>query len=119
MCAAGAATSSAQVKSYKIGAIFSITGPASWLGEPERNTAVMLTETINQKGGINGVPIELVVEDTVGDETKAVNAVKKLINSDKVIAIIGPSRSGTSMAVIPSSRRPRFPSFPAPRPKRS
>ena len=58
MFAAGALQTNAQVKSYKIGAVFSITGPASWLGEPERNTAVMLTESINQKGGINGVPIE-------------------------------------------------------------
>jgi branched-chain amino acid transport system substrate-binding protein len=109
MCAAGAVKSNAQVKSYKIGAIFSITGPASWLGEPERNTIVMLTEAINQKGGINGVPIELVVEDTVGDETKAVNAVKKLINSDRVIAIVGPSRSGTSMAVIPIVEKAQVP----------
>jgi branched-chain amino acid transport system substrate-binding protein len=109
MFAAGALQSSAQVKSYKIGAVFSITGPASWLGEPERNTAVMLTEMINQKGGINGVPVELVVEDTVGDETKAVNAVKKLINSDRVIAIIGPSRSGTSMAVIPIVEKAQVP----------
>jgi branched-chain amino acid transport system substrate-binding protein len=106
---AAATGASAQVKSYKIGAVFSITGPASWLGEPERNTAVMLVETINKKGGINGVPVELVVEDTVGDETKAVNAVKKLINSDKVIAIVGPSRSGTSMAVIPIVEKAQIP----------
>jgi branched-chain amino acid transport system substrate-binding protein len=88
-------------KSYKIGGVFAITGPASWLGEPERNTMVMITDMVNAKGGINGIPIEAVIEDTVGDETKAVNAVKKLINSDKVLAIVGPSRSGTTMAVIP------------------
>jgi branched-chain amino acid transport system substrate-binding protein len=89
------------VSSYKIGAVFAITGPASWLGEPERNTAQMVAKMINDKGGINGVPIELVIEDSVGDATKAVNAVKKLINSDNVLAIVGPSRSGTTMAVIP------------------
>jgi len=90
-----------EVESYKIGGVFAITGPASYLGEPERNTMEMIGEMINEQGGINGVPVELIIEDTVGDETKTVNAVKKLINSDQVIAIVGPSRSGTTMAVIP------------------
>lgn len=84
----------------KIGAIFSITGGASWLGEPERNTVVMYVEKINKEGGVLGRPIELIVEDTEGNETKGVNAVKKLITKDNVIAIIGPSRSGTTMAMI-------------------
>ena len=84
---------------YKIGAIFAVTGGASWLGEPERNTVRMIEAWVNQAGGINGRPLEVIVEDTVGDPTKAVNAVKKLIIQDQVLAIIGPSRSGTSMAV--------------------
>jgi branched-chain amino acid transport system substrate-binding protein len=98
-----------EAESYKIGAVFAITGPASWLGEPERNTVVMVAEMINSDGGINGVPIELVIEDSVGDETKTVNAIKKLINSDKVLAIIGPSRSGTTMAVIPIIEKAEVP----------
>ncbi len=88
-------------QSYKIGGVFAITGPASFLGEPERNTMLMIVDMVNEQGGINGVPLEAVIEDSVGDETKAVNAVKKLINSDKVLAIIGTTRSGTTMAVIP------------------
>jgi len=98
-----------KVASYKIGAVFAITGPASWLGEPERNTAEMIAKMINDKGGINGVPVELIIEDSVGDETKAVNAVKKLINSDNVLAIIGTSRSGTTMAVIPIVEKAQTP----------
>ena len=98
-----------KVESYKIGAVFAITGPASWLGEPERNTAMMVADMVNKDGGINGVPIELIVEDTVGDATKTVNAVKKLINSDKVIGIIGPSRSGTTMAVVPIVEKAQVP----------
>jgi len=69
----------------------------------------MIAEMINKNGGINGVPVELVIEDSVGDETKAVNAVKKLINSDKVLAIVGPSRSGTTMAVIPIVEKAQVP----------
>ncbi len=98
-----------EVESYKIGGVFSITGPASWLGEPERNTMEMIGRMINEDGGINGVPVELVIEDSVGDETKTVNAVKKLINTDQVIAIIGPSRSGTTMAVIPIVEKAQIP----------
>ncbi|RLE14507.1 branched-chain amino acid ABC transporter substrate-binding protein [Candidatus Aerophobetes bacterium] len=86
---------------YKVGAIFAITGGASFLGEPERNTARMIEEMINARGGINGHPLQLIIEDTAGDETKTVNAVKKLIYRDNVLAIVGPSRSGTTMAIIP------------------
>ncbi len=98
-----------KVESYKIGGVFAITGPASWLGEPERNTCVMIADMVNENGGINGVPIEMVIEDSVGDETKAVNAVKKLINSDNVLGIVGTSRSGTTMAVIPIVEKAQIP----------
>lgn len=86
---------------YKIGAIFSVTGAASFLGEPEKNTVLMLVEQINKAGGINGHPLEVIIEDSKSDETQAVLAAKKLIEKDKVLAIIGPSTTGESMAVIP------------------
>jgi len=57
---------------YKIGALFAVTGPASFLGEPEKNTALMLQEQINKAGGINGHPLEIIIEDTKSDETQAV-----------------------------------------------
>ncbi|MEW6720833.1 MAG: ABC transporter substrate-binding protein, partial [Thermodesulfobacteriota bacterium] len=63
----------------RIGAIFSVTGPASFLGEPERNTAKMLEEDINRSGGILGRPVELIVYDDETDATKAVTAVDRLI----------------------------------------
>jgi branched-chain amino acid transport system substrate-binding protein len=84
----------------KIGALFSVSGPASFLGEPERNSAVMMIDEINKAGGIKGQKLELVVYDTQGDATKAVQAVNKLIKDDKVVAIIGPSTTGDSMAII-------------------
>ena len=85
----------------KIGALFAVTGGAAWLGEPEKNTALMLADTINAQGGVGGRPIEVIVEDTEGVEATTVIAARKLITRDNVVAIIGPSRSGTSMAVIP------------------
>ncbi len=86
---------------YKIGAIFSVTGAASFLGEPEKNTVIMLQEQINKAGGINGHPIEVIIEDSKSDETHAVLAAKKLLEKDNVIAIIGPSTTGESMALVP------------------
>ena len=47
----------------KVGAIFSVTGPVSFLGAPEGNTAVMLVERINAAGGVDGHPIELIIKD--------------------------------------------------------
>lgn len=84
---------------YVIGAMFAVTGDASSLGIPERNTAVMLQEMINSSGGINGHPLEIKIEDTKGENNEAVSAAKRLVERDKVLAIVGPSRTGTTMAV--------------------
>ncbi len=84
----------------RIGALFSVTGPASFLGEPEKNTLEMLVKNINEKGGIKGTKIELIIYDTQGDSTKAKQLVNKLIKNDKVVAIIGPSTTGDTMAII-------------------
>jgi len=93
----------------KIGALFSITGPPSFLGEPERNSAQMVVDEINKAGGIKGRKIELVVYDTQGDATKAVQAASRLIKDDKVVAIIGPSTTGDTMAVIPIVEKAQIP----------
>ncbi|MFO7840215.1 MAG: ABC transporter substrate-binding protein [Desulfosalsimonadaceae bacterium] len=94
---------------YHIGCVFAVTGKASWLGEPERNTVKMIAGKINEEGGINGREIVLHIEDTQGENTRAVNAVKKLIKKDNVCAIIGPSRSGTTLAAIPVVEKEKVP----------
>jgi branched-chain amino acid transport system substrate-binding protein len=94
---------------YKVGAVFSVTGRASFLGDPEKKTAEMIAEQINKAGGINGKKLELIVYDTEGDATKANLEVKKLIIQDKVSAIIGPSLSGTSLAVVPLAEKYKIP----------
>jgi branched-chain amino acid transport system substrate-binding protein len=85
----------------KIGGLFAVTGPPSFLGEPERNTANMMVDQINKAGGIKGRKLKLVFYDTQGDATKAVQAATRLIKEDRVSAIIGPSTTGETMAVIP------------------
>jgi branched-chain amino acid transport system substrate-binding protein len=93
----------------RIGALFAVTGPAAFLGEPERNTAKMVVDEINRAGGVRGQKLELVVYDTSGDATKAVQLATKLIKDDKVVAIIGPSTTGETMAVIPVVERGHVP----------
>ncbi len=99
-CAAG---------TIKIGALFSVTGPPAFLGEPERNSAQMVVNEINRSGGIRGQQLQLVVYDTNGDPTKAVQMATRLIKDDHVVAIIGPSTTGETMAVIPVVEKDRIP----------
>lgn len=103
--AVDAFTSIAKAQTYKIGAVFAVTGPASFLGDPEKKTIEMVVDQINKNGGINGIPIEIIVKDSQGDATKATLAMKKLITRDKVLAVIGPSTSGNSIAVIPLAEK--------------
>ena len=97
-CLSTAALAAAPIK---IGALFAVTGPASFLGEPERNSAQMGVDEINKAGGVRGHKLELITYDTGGDATKAVQLANKLIKNDHVFAIIGPSTTGDAMAVIP------------------
>jgi branched-chain amino acid transport system substrate-binding protein len=82
-----------------IGAIFAVTGPASFLGAPEAKTAEMMVEQINQQGGINGRPLKLIIKDSGGNPEKAISFAKQLIEEDQVFAIIGPSTSGETMKI--------------------
>ncbi len=83
----------------KVGAIFAVTGPASFLGAPEQKTAEMLVEQINQAGGIAGHKVTLLVKDSGAKPETAISLAKQLIDEEKVLAIIGPSTSGETMAI--------------------
>ncbi len=102
-------SSSAFAGIIKIGALVSITGPTSFLGQPEKNTLEMLVNQINKNGGINGNKIKLIVYDTKGQPGATVILARKLIYSDRVLAIIGPTRSGSTLAIIPLIERARVP----------
>jgi len=103
------ATSAFAAGTVKIGGLFAVTGPAAFLGEPEKKTLELLVNETNAKGGVNGVKLEAVIYDTGGDATKAVQLATKLIRDDKVSVIIGPSTTGESMAVIPVVEKERIP----------
>ena len=93
------ALTAAPAEPIKVGALMSVTGPAAFLGAPEARTLEMLVEELNQKGGVGGHKLKLVVKDTAGDPAKALSFAKQLIEEEQVFAIIGPPTSGETMAV--------------------
>lgn len=89
----------AAAQEVKVGALLSVTGPASFLGAPEARTLEMLADELNAKGGLGGRKVKLIVKDTGGSPEKAISFAKQLIEEEQVFAIIGPSTSGETMAV--------------------
>jgi len=83
----------------RLGALFSTTGPASFLGMPEKQTLEMMVEEANSNGGINGEKIELFLYDTRGIDAEARKKFIRLVKKDRVDAVIGPTRSGSTLAI--------------------
>ena len=83
----------------KVGAIFAVTGPASNIGGPEARTLELLVEQQNARGGVTGRPLQLLLRDSGGVAEKAVSFAKQLIDEEQVVAIIGPSITGDTMAI--------------------
>lgn len=83
----------------KVGAVLSLTGTYAGLGEGEKNVIDMEVKRINDAGGINGRPLEIIIEDDATDEAKAAAAAAKLIEQDEVVALLGATGSGQTMAM--------------------
>jgi branched-chain amino acid transport system substrate-binding protein len=81
-----------------IGTHQDLSGPIKGWGVPVSNGMKMAVEEINAGGGINGRKIRLVVEDSGYDPKKAVLASQKLIERDKIFAMVGPMGSPTVLA---------------------
>ncbi len=97
---AGAGQEEAAAKEpIKVGAILAVTGGASFLGAPESKTLEMLVEETNAAGGIDGHPVELIIKDSQASAEKAISFARQLIEEEQVLAIVGPSTSGESMAI--------------------
>src|SRR5512139_4211954 len=98
-------------EAIKLGAFFDLTGASSAIGTPTKLVAEMVVKKINGEGGIEGRPLQLVIADDEGDPTKAALIAKKFIESDKVTAIIGPTRTDTGMASKPIIEQMKVPTF--------
>ncbi|GCL54581.1 extracellular ligand-binding receptor [Microcystis aeruginosa NIES-3806] len=92
-----------------IGAALAQTSNVALLGQ-EQVIGVKMAETyFNKKGGVNGTPIKVIVQDVAGDEQGAINAINTLITQDKVVAILGPSLSQQAFAASPIADRAKVP----------
>jgi len=89
----------ASAEPYRIGAVLSLSGTYAGLGEPEKNTIEMEVERINDAGGVNGRPIEVLIEDDATDAETAVAVTTRLIEQENVIALIGATGTGATMAM--------------------
>jgi branched-chain amino acid transport system substrate-binding protein len=99
----------AAAETIKIGSVLSITGPASFLGDPEDKTLKLYVDKINAAGGIAGKKIELIVYDDGGDANKARTFATRLLEDDRVVAMVGGSTTGTTMAMIPVFEEAKVP----------
>ncbi|MBY6265214.1 ABC transporter substrate-binding protein [Azospirillum sp. 412522] len=93
----------------KVGAVLSLTGGASSLGDPELKTLEMMVDQTNKAGGLLGRPVELVHYDDGSEPGKANVLAKRLIEDDKVDMLIGGTTTGASMAMYPLVERAQVP----------
>src|SRR5512146_1058934 len=97
---------SAQIK---IGSVLSVSGPASFLGDPEKRTLEIYVDEINAKGGINGQKLQLVVYDDAGNADNARTFATRLVEEDKIVAMVGGSTTGSTLAMIPVFEEAKIP----------
>src|SRR6185503_10918555 len=93
----------------KIGYFGDLTGPTFNFGQSAINGVLMAASEINQAGGINGRKIDVVIEDDKGSPEDAARLTAKLIDQDKVVAIIAGGTSGNSRAASPKAQASHIP----------
>jgi branched-chain amino acid transport system substrate-binding protein len=97
------------VAQVKVGAVLSVTGPASFLGDPEKKTLDVYVEDINVKGGVNGQKLQLVGYDDGADANAARTFATRLVEEDKVAFMVGGTTTGATMAMIPVFEEAQIP----------
>ncbi len=92
-----------------VGAIEILSGPNAAYGTSIKAGLDLALDTINKKGILDGQKIALTVEDSAGNKDQAINAARKLVGRDKVVAVIGPTLSNEMFAVGPVTNERRIP----------
>jgi branched-chain amino acid transport system substrate-binding protein len=95
----------------KIAGIFALTGRAAHIGTSQRDAVIIAIDEVNAQGGIKGRKLEMIMADTESNPTKAVMALKKVLQSEDVVAIIGPTLTGTGMAMRGFIEKAKIPVF--------
>lgn len=108
ICLAAASTAQ-QAEPIKIGAITSMTGPLALTGQAQREGYLLAVKVVNEKGGVKGRPIQLILEDDASNPDTAVTKANLLLSTHKVKALLGPSALASTVAVGSITSRTSFP----------
>ena len=107
--AGGGGGESSQAGDIKIGIYADLSGQTSSFGQSTKNGALMALDEINAAGGVNGRRIAYVIEDDQGQPAQAATVVTKLINQDKVHAVLGEVASSNTLAAAPVAQTAKIP----------
>jgi branched-chain amino acid transport system substrate-binding protein len=88
-------------RNVKIGCQVSLTGKGAEWGQAAKVSMEIAVEEINAKGGVGGLPIDLICYDTQTSEAEALKTVSRLVERDRVLAIAGPCFSSEFEAIAP------------------
>lgn len=105
--APAAATTAPQ--DIKVGAVFSMTKAGAVYGDVQKKAVEMAFDEINKAGGVNGSKLQAIFEDDASDAKQAITVFQKLINQDKVVAIIGPTLSNSALSSDPVAQEAKVP----------
>ncbi|WCK53227.1 ABC transporter substrate-binding protein [Aneurinibacillus sp. Ricciae_BoGa-3] len=108
-CGSASTSSGSKNDPIRIGMITALTGEYNLVGNYLLHGAEMAVQEINDKGGVNGRKLEIVKEDSAKENPTAVNAFNKMVNSDNVVAILGPDLSTQLFAVEPVINKAKIP----------
>jgi branched-chain amino acid transport system substrate-binding protein len=97
----------------KIGVLGCFTGEYAQYGLAVQHGAQLYIDKVNAEGGINGKKIEPVIYDDKGDKTEAVNAFTRMVDQDKITALLGSVLSGATIAVVQESNKINMPQISA------
>ena len=98
-----------QEKVVKIGLNAQLTGPDSYVGQAAQLALQDRVDEINANGGIKGYKVQMVVYDSRSEVTDAVAVAKRLMEQDRVAAIIGPEWSGAAIPIAEIANTNRVP----------
>ena len=101
LAVAGPAAAKLDGTAVKLGALYPITGKGAEWGEHSKIATEIAVEEINKAGGVGGVPLEVSIHDTGTEVGQAIALARKLIQEEKVLAIIGPCFSSEFEALAP------------------
>jgi branched-chain amino acid transport system substrate-binding protein len=94
---------------FKLAAILTLTGASAIFGQYERDGAQAAAAAINKAGGINGHPVELVVEDDAQNPNNAVLAFSRFATDDSVLALFGDTFGSATLAIAPLAQKAGIP----------